>query len=77
MTGPIDNNFRYLYQDPNINVNDNSHAATPRPFDINAPQKSDKTKKDFKKEKKKDKNGQEIEDDEEDEKKPLPRPLGL
>ncbi|MBN9378994.1 MAG: hypothetical protein BGO14_02720 [Chlamydiales bacterium 38-26] len=78
MAGPIDNNFKHLYQDPNIHVSDNPQAAPPKPFNINATQKGEKTKKDFKqdKEKKKDKNGKEI-DDEEEENKPLPRPMGL
>lgn len=83
MGNPIDNknfidNYRYVYQNPNIRVSHNPHAAPQTPFDINAAEGANKAKKDVKKDKenkKKDKNGKDIEEDDED--KPLPRPMGL
>ncbi len=79
MGTPVDNknfidNYRYVYQDPNVRVINNPLAAPQKAFDINAPEGTSKTKKDIKKEKKKDKDGKDIDDDEE---KPLARPMGL
>lgn len=76
MTTPIDPNFHNIYKD-HIVEGSYSPQSPHKPFDINATQKSDRTKKDFKKQKKRDKNGKEIDDEEEDDKKPLPRPMGL
>lgn len=75
MGTPIDNNFRSIYQDPNVRVSNNPLAAPQKPFDINAAEGAYKTKKDLKKDKKKKENGEKEDEDEED--KPLPRPMGL
>lgn len=84
MSSPIDNNpFKHIYEDPNVQVSNNPLAAPQKPFNINAAQGAEKTKKDLQKnkKKKKDKSGNDIEDDADDESeedKPLPRnPWGL
>lgn len=71
--------YRYVYQNPNIRVSNNPHAAPQKAFDINAAEGTNKAKKDIKKDKKKkkDTNGKDIDEDEDDEDKPLPRPMGL
>lgn len=76
MGAPINNSFRNLYEDGNLIVSNNPFASTPKPFDINATERAEKAKKDFKKnrEGKKDKNEK---DSEEEKDKPLPRPMGL
>lgn len=75
MTGPIDPNFRNIFQE---RLEDKGPLTPPqKPFDIKATEKSNRPKKDLKKEKKRDKNGKEIDDDEDDDNKPLPRPMGL
>lgn len=74
MTGPVDPNYRNIYD--NRPIEGLNPQAPQKPFNINPTQKSDKTKKDFKKQKKRDKNGKEM-DDEEDDNRPLPRPMGL
>lgn len=79
MVNPLDNSYKYIYQDPNVRVSHNPLAAPQKPFNINAAEKPSKASKDLKREnnkKKKDKNGKDIEDDEEED-KPLPRPMGL
>ena len=75
MAGPIDPNYRNIYDErPIEGIN---REAPEKPFNIHPTQKSDRTKKDLNKQKKRDKDGKEIDEEEDDENKPLPRPMGL